>query len=308
MSAGKSHRRCFVMMPQSNARLVRDEKKALVALPPGTADIPAVEKVELDFEQVYQAIVEGALREWGRAHEASPIVAERGRDIGESGSILNQVLKRICEADITITDVSTPNPNVLLELGVRLAVRPSLNNILICHRDIELPFDLKQERCIFYTLQYSAVEAARKELVRFLEQAFLEGGSHPAQPAVLASAYELIDVYTNRKQEREPVLPLWDAPALLAEVVGAAAGPSAELKARIVETLKAIGGALQRDHQKDAINHYRMLEQSAGLDRDDLAEVYSALVEIYSANGMKKEAGAYIQKMKELESPSRGGH
>ena len=71
----------------------------------------------------------------------------------------------VCSAEITITDVTGLNPNVLLEYGVRLSVRDSLN-LLLCHRGVVLPIDIADQRYIEYTQEPSGVQKARDEIVR----------------------------------------------------------------------------------------------------------------------------------------------
>lgn len=63
-------------------------------------------------------------------------------------SITRTIIKKIFNADIVIVDISTLNPNVMFELGLRLSL-PKMT-IIIKDDETTLPFDIKD----FYILSY----------------------------------------------------------------------------------------------------------------------------------------------------------
>lgn len=65
----------------------------------------------------------------------------RAKDISHSGIIDAPMYEWILKADIVIADISTLNPNVLYELGVRHALRP-FSTIVISEKGIISPFDI----------------------------------------------------------------------------------------------------------------------------------------------------------------------
>lgn len=83
-----------------------------------------------------------------------PILLESGyeaidsRDISKSGSITNQVINHLLNDDLVIANLTGLNPNVMYELAVRHAAAKSL--ISICQEETNLPFDIRDERTIFY--------------------------------------------------------------------------------------------------------------------------------------------------------------
>ena len=73
----------------------------------------------------------------------------RADDVFESGSINRSMFEYTEQAKYVIADLSDNNPNVFYELGIR----HSLNGrtVLLCKKGQELPFDLKDQRTIFYS-------------------------------------------------------------------------------------------------------------------------------------------------------------
>lgn len=85
-----------------------------------------------------------------------------------SGSITQDILRLLLDADVVIADISNSNPNVMYELGVRHAVgRPVIVMAPVGDR---VPFDIASYRALLYRLD-STVDAreARKKLVDWLK-------------------------------------------------------------------------------------------------------------------------------------------
>src|SRR5450759_1554986 len=136
--------KCFVITPSGKnppIRLVEDEKYGLSAAPSSCEQVHTSNSIPLDFQKVYKYIITPAITQINVAHTDLRIECTRGEDLPQGGNIVSQFLQQICRADITITDVTGFNPNVLLEYGIRLSVRDSLN-ILICHDGARLPLDI----------------------------------------------------------------------------------------------------------------------------------------------------------------------
>lgn len=115
---------------------------------------------DTDFDRVYEQIIRPAI-------DASGSQALRIDELVAPGNVSSQFLGKIVSADLVIADLSMQNGNVYYELGIRqsLSNRPT---ILIAAEGTELPFDLRNQRVLFY-LWSNAVE--QNEAVENLRRA-----------------------------------------------------------------------------------------------------------------------------------------
>ena len=104
-----------------------------------------------------------------------PILKENGFDdikpayeIMESGMISNQIIDRIINDDLVVANLTRNNPNVMYELAIRHSIAKPI--IHICENETMLPFDIKDNRTIFYTDDMLGVQELKNELKRFVKQ------------------------------------------------------------------------------------------------------------------------------------------
>jgi predicted nucleotide-binding protein len=113
----------------------------------------------LDLEETYSLLIKPVLEKFG-------IPCDRAIDKNLSSSIDKLMLQEIKAADLVIADISTLNPNVMWELGVRHALKPRYT-IMICEKEqmSAIPFDINS----FVIHQYAHSEEGipYKEVERF---------------------------------------------------------------------------------------------------------------------------------------------
>lgn len=83
--------------------------------------------------------------------------------ISESGSITKRIINGIYNADIAIADLTGHNPNVMYELSFRHAVKKPV--IIIAEEGTKIPFDISDERVIFYRNDMSGVLELKNALI-----------------------------------------------------------------------------------------------------------------------------------------------
>ena len=138
-------------------------------------------------DAVLECIVEPALKSLG----LEPLRADR---IAAPGRITNQMIEAILQSPVCVVVLAEQNPNVYYELAVAQAAR---KRVVLLNLDGEpLPFDIKDYRCVHYTLEPVNIH-------RGVHRSALE--SHLR--AVLADDYQvptLVPASQERNQDAEP--------------------------------------------------------------------------------------------------------
>ncbi len=110
---------------------------------------------------VFDYIIRPAMKRLG-------IIAERSDHFHEPGLISEQMLRAILEYDLCIAVLTFHNPNVFYELAIAQAANRPV--IILLEKGGELPFDIKDMRCVYYDLKPRSLfdRVYTKEIVRHL--------------------------------------------------------------------------------------------------------------------------------------------
>lgn len=115
---------------------------------------------DIDFDLIYDDLyVEPA--------KAAGLTIVRCDKIARAGSIHEDMFTHIAMDDVVIVDVTTANPNVFYELGVRHALAPSVT-VLTRRRGTKSPFNIQGQRIIEYPGADGSWATSRREIEEFI--------------------------------------------------------------------------------------------------------------------------------------------
>lgn len=134
-------------------------KKCFVIMPIGDTE----GYVTGHFTNVYNDLLKPAIEKAGYQ-------PERADEIKGTNLIAVDIVERICQTPIAICDISSCNPNVFYELGIRHA--SSLPVVLIKDSKTSNPFDIKDIRYVEYSenLEYNNVIKTQNEISTAVEK------------------------------------------------------------------------------------------------------------------------------------------
>jgi hypothetical protein len=134
------------------------ERRCFVIMPFG-------EKVDADgrtinFDEVYRELFIEPAQSLG-------FEVIRCDEIASAGSIHKAMFTHIVLDDLALVDITTANPNMFYELGVRHALKPSIT-VLTKHRGTKVPFNIQGQRVIEYPSESGGWAASRAEIRNFI--------------------------------------------------------------------------------------------------------------------------------------------
>ena len=131
-------------------------KKCFVIMPFGKRK--DIDGTEVDFDHIYHQMIERAVEELG-------IDCERCDEIPDTGAIHKKMFKGIFEADAAVVDITSSNPNVFYELGVRHALHKFVTLVIRKNSDQPIPFNIRGLNIMGYDIgTEEQIEFARKQI------------------------------------------------------------------------------------------------------------------------------------------------
>ncbi len=143
----------FIMNDQLQKLSCR-QVRCFVIMPSGCGEEYSGKEQEAHY--ILDSIIRRTIHEVASERQIE-IVVESALHDNHTGNINDAIIKCLDEADIVIADLTGRNPNVYYELGIRhaLSMRHSQKmpaTILMIQRGHELPFDVKPERTIIFSM------------------------------------------------------------------------------------------------------------------------------------------------------------
>ncbi len=131
-------------------------KKCFVIMPFGKKK--DVDGTEVDFDHVYHELIEKAVEELG-------VDCERCDEIIDTGSIHKKMFRGIFDADVSVVDITSLNPNVFYELGVRHALHKHITLVIRRNSNLPIPFNINGLNILGYEIDSGdQIEVFRKKI------------------------------------------------------------------------------------------------------------------------------------------------
>ncbi len=114
--------------------------KCFVIMPFG--DKTDADGKKIDFDEIFDYMIKKAV-------ESAGLECVRCDRIPGSGWIHKEMFENIYESDVAVVDITTLNPNVFYELGVRHALADCVT-VLIRRKNTKIPFNIQDDKVIEY--------------------------------------------------------------------------------------------------------------------------------------------------------------
>lgn len=121
----------------------------------------------MDFDDVYTDIIRVAVEADLQKDHRIVVKCVRCDEIEAAGLIHEKMIRHILDADVAVVDITTLNPNVFYELGVRHTLRDRVT-VLVRRAGTRIPFNIGGMSTIEYDLDEESKSKARKAIANFI--------------------------------------------------------------------------------------------------------------------------------------------
>ena len=118
---------------------------------------------KIDFDKIYNYLIKPSVE------QVKDLSCIRCDEIEEPGIIHKKMLEHIYRADVAVVDITTLNPNVFYELGVRHALADQVT-VIIKRKGTNIPFNINALNSIEYDPNdLESIEKTKKKIVSFIQ-------------------------------------------------------------------------------------------------------------------------------------------
>jgi hypothetical protein len=144
--------------------LSNDRKRTcFVVMPFGEKNSP--DGQDIDFDDIYRFFFRKAID----GIDGVDIECLRCDEIEESGSIHEKMFEHIYHSDVVVCDITTANPNVFYELGIRHALAKGVT-VLIRRKGTNIPFNIQGLQVVEYDQsKFSSIEQAKTRIQQIIK-------------------------------------------------------------------------------------------------------------------------------------------
>lgn len=130
----------------------------------GSKDSPERKDADLKYDQVFQPVL-----------DSKKYQITRSDKITTSGYVSREIIRKLIDSDLVISDISDRNPNVFYELAIRNAINKPY--IIIKKETQSIPFDIKDPRAL--SIDLPLTEQRKKDVQNQLKNYIEYAEEHP---------------------------------------------------------------------------------------------------------------------------------